>query len=63
MMAALPIADLLSSPDGWINLAAAKNAEALLLQGFTTVREASGNSFSLKRAIDQGLYPGRNHFV
>jgi len=58
MMAALPIADLLSSPDGWINLAAAKNAEALLLQGFTTVREASGNSFSLKRAIDQGLYPG-----
>jgi len=58
MMAALPMADLMSSPDGWINLAAAKNAEALLLQGFTTVREASGNSFSLKRAIDHGLYPG-----
>ena len=58
MMAALPLADLLSSPDGWINLAAAKNAEQLLLQGFTTLREASGNSFSLKRAIDQGLYPG-----
>jgi len=58
MMAALPMADLVSSPDGWINLAAAKNAEALLLQGFTTVREASGNSFSLKRAIDLGLYPG-----
>jgi len=58
MMAALPLADLVSSPDGWINLAAAKNAELLLLQGFTSVREASGNSFSLKRAIDQGLYPG-----
>jgi len=58
MMAALPLADLISSPDGWINLAAAKNAEQLLLQGFTTLREASGNSFSLKRAIDQGLYPG-----
>jgi len=58
MMAALPMADLMSSLDGWINLAAAKNAEALLLQGFTTVREASGNSFSLKRAIDLGLYPG-----
>jgi len=58
MMAALPMADLLSSPDGWINLMAAKNAEALLLQGFTSVREASGNSFSLKRAIDQDIYPG-----
>jgi len=58
MMAALPLADLLSSPDGWINLAAARNAEQLLLQGFTSVREASGNSFSLKRAIDSGLYPG-----
>jgi imidazolonepropionase-like amidohydrolase len=58
MMAALPLADLLSSADGYINLVAAKNAEQLLLQGFTTVREAAGNSFSLKRAIDQGLYPG-----
>ena len=59
MMAALPLADLLSSADGYINLVAAKNAEQLLLQGFTAVREAAGNSFSLKRAIDQGLYPGR----
>jgi imidazolonepropionase-like amidohydrolase len=58
MMTALPLADLITSPDGWINLAAAKNAEKLLLQGFTSVREASGNSFSLKRAIDTGLYPG-----
>jgi len=58
MMAALPLNDLLSSPDAWINLAAAKNAELFLMQGFTTLREASGNSFSLKRAIDQGLYPG-----
>jgi len=58
MMAALPLADLLNSPDGWINLAAARNAEQFLLQGFTTMREGSGNSFSLKRAIDQGLYTG-----
>jgi len=58
MMAALPLADLLNSPDGWINLASAKNAEEFLLQGFTTMREGSGNSFSLKRAIDSGLYPG-----
>jgi len=58
MMAALPLADLLNSPDGWINLAAAKSAEQFLLQGFTTMREGAGNSFSLKRAIDQGAYSG-----
>lgn len=59
MMAALTMVDVVSSPDGWINLTAAKNAERLMLQGFTTVREASGNSFSLNRAIiDSGLYPG-----
>jgi len=48
----------LTSPDGYLNLVAAKTAEEFLMQGFTSLREASGNSFSLKRAIDQGLYPG-----
>jgi len=58
MFAAMGQADFLASMDGYINLVAAKNAEKLLLQGFTSVREGSGNSFSLKRAIDSGLYPG-----
>jgi len=58
MFAAIGQAAALTSMDGYLNLVAGKNAGALLLQGFTTVREASGNSFSLKRAIDQGLYPG-----
>jgi imidazolonepropionase-like amidohydrolase len=58
MFAAIGQMDALTSMDGYLNLVAAKNAEQLLLQGFTTVREASGNSFSLKRAIDQGLYSG-----
>jgi len=58
MFAAISQGEALTSPDGYINLVAAKNAELLLLQGFTTIREASGNSFSLKRAIDQGLYNG-----
>jgi len=48
----------LTSPDGYLNLVAAKTAEQFLMQGFTSLREASGNSFSLKRAIDQGLYTG-----
>jgi imidazolonepropionase-like amidohydrolase len=58
MFAAIGQADALTSLDGYINLVAAKNAEQLLLQGFTSIREGSGNSFSLKRAIDQGLYSG-----
>ena len=33
-------------------------AEQYLMQGFTTVRELSGNSFSLKRAIDEGILKG-----
>jgi len=58
MFAAIGQAAALTSMDGYLNLVAGKNAEPLLLQGFTTIREASGNSFSLKRAIDQGLYAG-----
>jgi imidazolonepropionase-like amidohydrolase len=58
MFAAISQQDGLTSPDGYLNLVAAKNAKQFLLQGFTSLREASGNSFSLKRAIDQGLYPG-----
>ena len=58
MFATIGQMDALTSLDGYINLVAAKNAEQLLLQGFTSLREASGNSFSLKRAIDQGLYSG-----
>ncbi len=33
-------------------------AEKYLMRGFTTVRELSGNSFSLKRAIDEGILKG-----
>ncbi len=62
MFAAVGQAAALTALDGYLNLVAAKNAEKLLLQGFTSVREASGNSFSLKRAIDEGLYPGPRIF-
>lgn len=33
-------------------------ARSTLMRGFTTVRDASGNTFSLKRAVDQGLIDG-----
>ena len=41
-----------------LHLIASKEAERTLLRGFTTVRDAGGPSFSLKRGIDMGLLHG-----
>ncbi len=43
---------------GYTNLVAAVQAEQALMRGFTTVRDLGGPSFSLKRAIDEGLMLG-----
>jgi len=58
MFAGATMAAIVSRQDGYINLLAAREAKATLLRGFTTVRDLGGNSFSLKAAIDEGLYPG-----
>ncbi len=49
---------LLSSDIGYSTLLAGVEATATLMRGFTTVRDLGGPSFSLKRAIDEGLLPG-----
>ncbi len=41
-----------------ISANATKEAEAMLLRGFTTVRDLGGPIFDLKKAIDQGKTPG-----
>ncbi|NDY94897.1 metal-dependent hydrolase family protein [Wenzhouxiangella limi] len=38
--------------------AAAEQAEAMLLRGFTSVRDMGGPIWSLKKGIDSGRYPG-----
>jgi imidazolonepropionase-like amidohydrolase len=58
LYAALPMQVLLSGDVGFANLAATKTAENLLMQGFTSVRDLGGPTHSLKKAIDQGLFPG-----
>ncbi len=58
VFAAMPMAELLTSDIAYINFVAGDNAKKLLLQGFTSVREASGNSFGLKKAIDEELIAG-----
>jgi imidazolonepropionase-like amidohydrolase len=52
------IAVMMSADDGYINLLAGAEATDTLMRGFTTVRDVGGNSFGLKRAIDEGVVSG-----
>lgn len=58
MMAAMPMANLISSEVADINFAAAQEAHNTLMRGFTSVRDLSGPTFSLKRAIDAEIVSG-----
>lgn len=58
MLASLPVTQMVTVDAGDIHFAAAKQAERTLMRGFTTVRDAGGPSFPLKRAIDSGSVVG-----
>ena len=58
MFATLSQAEVLLGDIGYVNLAAGKAAEEMLLRGFTSIRDLGGPVFGLKRAIDRGLVPG-----
>ena len=49
---------LMRLPADYIAARTLEVAEANLMRGFTTVRDASGSVFGVKRAIDEGRYPG-----
>ena len=49
---------LLTAEPAYLNLLAARGAEATLMRGFTTVRDLGGPVFSIKRAIDEGVTAG-----
>lgn len=57
MIRATPVM-ILNSTEGYTTLLAGAEATATLMRGFTTVRDMGGPSFSLKRAIDEGVLPG-----
>ncbi|HET6563800.1 MAG TPA: amidohydrolase family protein [Xanthomonadales bacterium] len=57
-MAAVPLQTLMTADIGYLNLAAGKAAADTLQRGFTSVRDLSGPTFGLKRAIDEGLVQG-----
>jgi imidazolonepropionase-like amidohydrolase len=58
MLASLPLTVLMTADVGYITLVAADEARKTLMRGFTSVRDMAGPTFSLKRAIDQGLVAG-----
>jgi len=53
-----PVSNTLGSSFGYLNIAAAKASGDTLMRGFTSVRDVGGNSFGVKRAIDEGLTEG-----
>jgi imidazolonepropionase-like amidohydrolase len=57
-MAGTPQMLLMTAPADYLLLLAAGQAEATLMQGFTTVRDLGGPVFGLKRAIDEGVMVG-----
>jgi Amidohydrolase family len=48
----------LTADPGYLHLMAGREAQRTLLRGFTSVRDAGGPSFALKRAIDEGVIAG-----
>ena len=59
MFATVPQMVILTSDIGFVNVAAAKAADDMLMRGFTSIRDLGGPVFGLKRGIDAGLVPGR----
>jgi imidazolonepropionase-like amidohydrolase len=61
-MAATPMMVLMTADPSYLHLLAARQAEATLMRGFTTVRDLGGPVFGLKRAIDEGVMTGPRIF-
>jgi imidazolonepropionase-like amidohydrolase len=57
-MAGTPQMVLMTADPNYLQLLAARQAEATLMRGFTTVRDLGGPVFGLKRAIDEGVTIG-----
>ncbi|HSO45527.1 MAG TPA: amidohydrolase family protein [Rhodoferax sp.] len=58
MFSTLPQLAVLTGDVGFLNVAAVKAAEDMLMRGFTSVRDLGGPVFGLKRGIDLGLARG-----
>lgn len=57
-MTALPMQKAMTADPSYVHIVAARQAEATLMRGFTTVRDVGGPVFGLKQAIDEGVIAG-----
>jgi imidazolonepropionase-like amidohydrolase len=57
-MTSVPLTVLQTADPAYLQLLAARQAEATLMRGFTTVRDLGGPVFGLKQAIDEGVMIG-----
>lgn len=62
MLVGQTMMDAMTSEIGYTNLRAAQVAEATLMRGFTTVRDMGGPVQGLRRAIEEGRFPGPRIF-
>lgn len=62
ILAGIPEIVAMTADVPYVHLVAAREAERTLLRGFTTVRDVGGPTFSLKRAIDEGIVVGPRIF-
>jgi imidazolonepropionase-like amidohydrolase len=58
VMMQLSAGEALSSDETYYAYVATQTARTYLMHGFTAIRDAAGNSFSLKKAIDRGIVVG-----
>ena len=58
MFATVPQMLVFTSDIGYLNVAAVKAANDMLMRGFTSIRDLGGPVFGLKKGIDAGLVPG-----
>lgn len=58
MFATVPQMLVFTSDIGYLNIAAVKAANDMLMRGFTSIRDLGGPVFGLKKGIDAGLVPG-----
>lgn len=58
MYTIIPQASILTGDVAYLNIAAGRASEEMLMRGFTSVRDVGGPVFALKRAIDSGVIDG-----
>lgn len=58
IMAATSQPVMMTAEPSYVYYRAAREAQATLMRGFTTIRDLGGPTFGLKRAIDEGVIPG-----